>query len=555
MDDFLKELQETFLLESQDLLANVESLFLQLEKNSTDLEVYNQLSRLAHNFKGSGKAVGFDHISHFSHQLENLLLACKSQAVVPTPAVINLLFRSVDALKLDLENLRAGGPIADYAHLLGEIELALKNEHAPAAPLIAENLNFEPPHAAVANAGAHPKKTVVAEYLRIPAARIEALIDAFGEQVILQSSLDQSKNDLQKNEDLVMKTISQLSKLTYDLQQTAMSLRMVGLNLLFSKLERAARDAAQSLEKPISFVTKGNEQELDKTIVDSLSDALTHMVRNAVDHGIETREERLAAGKDPEGQITLEAYRAGGSFVIEVRDDGRGMDPEKILAKAIRSGIVKENAKLSKKDIFDLIFENGFSIKETATDISGRGVGMNVVKEKIIELKGSYEIDSKLGAGSIFRIHLPLTLAIFNGMIVRVGAEKFIIPNSDVDEVSRINVSKLKAGSGTQNLIEIRDQVYSIIDLRKELFRKPVEGRNSQVTALLVRKSRQAVALLVDEVLSIQKIVHKAVGTDVKVVRGSAGASILGDGSVCLILNISHFTPNVVEKRNTQEAA
>ena len=550
MDDFLKELQETFLIESQDLLASVESLFLKLEKNSSDIEVFNQLSRLAHNFKGSGKAVGFDHLSHFSHQLENLLLACKNHLVTPTPLVINLLFRSVDALKLDIETLRSSGPIMDYSILLGEIDLALKQEHVVPAKdqvfkSIQPNLEMEPV----------VKKTQAAEYLRIPAMRIETLVDSFGEQVILQSALEQAKNDLVKNEDLILKTISQLSKLTYDLQQTAMSLRMVSLNLLFSKLERAARDAAQTLSKPILFTSKGNEQELDKTIVDSLSDALTHMVRNAVDHGIETPEERVASKKNPEGTISLIGFRSGGSFVIEVRDDGRGMDPSKIFAKAQKLGLVSADAQLSEKQIFDLIFENGFSTKDAATDLSGRGVGMDVVKEKIKELKGSYEIESHLGQGSCFRIHLPLTLAIFNAMIVRLGNEKFIIPNSDVDEVSRMHIEKFQVASEAQGLLQIRDQVFAVVDLRKELFQKAVEGRNSQVTALLVRKTKQPYALLVDEVLSIQKVVHKAVGQDVKRVRGSAGASILGDGSVCLILNIAHFSPRTIETPKLQKAA
>ncbi len=550
MDEFLKEIQETFLVESQDLLASVESLFLKLEKNSSDLDVFNQLSRLAHNFKGSGKAVGFDHLSHFSHQLENLMLACKNHILVPTPEIINLLFRSVDALKLDIETLRNGGAIMDYSSLLAEIHLALKQEHVV---LVKEDV-FKAIQPNFGNK-APGKKPQAAEYLRIPAQRIESLVDSFGEQVILQSALDQAKTDLVKNEDLILKTISQLTKLTYDLQQTAMSLRMVSLNLLFSKLERAARDAAQVLSKPISFSTKGNEQELDKTIVDSLSDALTHMVRNAVDHGIETPEERVAAGKNPEGNITLIGFRSGGSFVIEVRDDGRGMDPSKILAKAQKLGLVGDGSGFSEKQIFDLIFENGFSTKDAATDLSGRGVGMDVVKEKILELKGSYEIESKMGQGSCFRIHLPLTLAIFNAMIVRVGTEKFIIPNSDVDEVSRLNVEKIQTSNVNQGLLQIRDQVYAVVDLRKELFQKSVTTRNSQVTVLLVRKAKQPYALLIDEVLAIQKIVHKAVGQDVKRVKGSAGATILGDGKVCLILNIAHFAPQTIEKSKSQEAA
>lgn len=692
MDEFLRELQDTFLLESQDLIANVESLFLQLEKDTGDVEIYNQLARLAHNFKGSGKAVGFEHISHFSHQLENLLLALKALEIQPTPSIINLLFRSVDALKVDLDGLRNQNPPMDYTDLYNQIAEVLKLKNAgdsthknvntdiqpteikpevshdvmaqalaqfnpftdniqsilqnqnlntsvtasspdtsvltnqieslfapaplpiepvssavnlektsnpdsnflnepkigeikidhlvspfedpklevkpasPSAPVSTQNAEVKQtakpatPAPKAANSNAKPSKdqksTAAIEYLRIPAHRIETLINSFGEQVILQSTLDQAKGDLVNQQDVVMKTITQLSKLTYDLQQTAMSLRMLNLNLLFSKLERAARDAAQVLNKPIQFVTKGQENELDKTLVDALSDALTHMIRNAVDHGIETPDERKSVGKNPGGQIQLLAFRTGGSFVIEIRDDGKGLDPAKIFAKAVKVGIIKEDAKLTESEIFDLIFENGFSTKEVATDLSGRGVGMNVVKESVAALKGSIEIESKVGFGTTFRIRLPLTLAIFNGMIVRVGDDRYIIPSSDVEEVCRISKKSAQHSSGKQKLIELRGLVYSLVDLGVRLGKEEVGGRNDQVTALLVKKDRQTFAILVDEVMSIQKIVHKPVGEDVRTVPGTAGASILGDGSVCLILNIMQYAPKVGENSvQNQEAA
>lgn len=548
MDTFLKEVQDTFLLESQDLLLNVENLFLILEKNPNDVDVFNQLSRLAHNLKGSGRAVGFSHIADFSHELESLMLACKSQTIESSPAVIDLLFRCVDAMKSDIEAMRSGGAIKDYSILLLEIEQILT----------AEGSFFRGEEASTALqtsfvGGGKSNKIQAIEYLRIPTFRIEALIDTFGEQVILQSILDQSKIDIVKNEDRMLKTIGQLSKLTNELQLTALSLRMVSLKLLFSKLERAVRDAAKPLGKPISFTAKGSDKELDKAIVDALSDTLTHMVRNSVDHGIESVEERLACGKRAEGLIEINATRTGGSMVIEVKDDGRGLNPVEIFEKAKRLQIISPGAELSEKKIFDLIFENGFSMKDSLSDISGRGVGLNVVKEKILELKGRCEIDSQLGKGTTFRIQLPLTLAIFNAMIVKVGNEKFAIPTSDVDEVSRIDFARIQFTESSQQFIEIRDQVYKFVDMRRELFKEAVVGRNAQVTALLVRRTNHPFAILVDEVLSIQKIVHKPVDQNVRQVKGSAGATILGDGSVSLILNITQFAPKTAESIHMRE--
>ncbi len=550
MDDFLKEVQDTFLLESQDLLLNVEALFIKLEKNPNDVEVFNQLSRLAHNLKGSGKAVGFEHIATFSHELENLMLACKNQKIVPSPLIINLLFRCVDALKNEIDALRNGSEQKDFSALLSEMADAQKQDQISALmeevyesvqPLIA----FEP----------EEKKSNAVEYLRIPALRIEALIDSFGEQVILQSALEQAKNDVIKHEDLIQKTITQLSKLTYELQQTAISLRVVNLNLLYSKLERVARDTSQSLAKPVIFITKGGDKELDKTLVDSLSDVLTHMLRNAIDHGIESVEERMMAGKSPEGLIEISAQRSGGNFVIEMKDDGRGMDLTQILVKAKALKIVGAQAQLSDKQILDLIFENGFSTKDTATDISGRGVGMNVVKEKVIELKGTCEVESRLGMGTCFRIQLPLNLAIFNAMIIKVGHEKFVVPTSDVDEVSRVHLSKIQSSGSKQGFLELRDQVYSIVDLRKELFQTKVSEKNEQVTALLIRKTRHPFAVLVDEVMLIQKVVHKPLSKELKQTKGTAGATILGDGQVCMILNLSHFAPKLSDLALLKEAS
>jgi two-component system chemotaxis sensor kinase CheA len=564
-DDFLKEIQDAFLGEAEDHLRMAEQLFLRIEADPSDKEGYQELARLAHNFKGSGKAVGFDHISHFSHELENLLIALKEGRVAPTAQTFDLLLRCSDRLRSDIEALKANpGAELEHVELIGQLQSALsgpaKSEEAmpsaleasvsepgtaghleaaePFQETLTEAKNTSPTQAAVARQAE--------EYVRVPLKKLEVLLNLFSEQVILQSALDQVRDTLADNQEIAARTISQLSKLTNDLQQSTMALRMVSLGQLFSKLERAVRDATRQVDKKIRFETKGQETEIDKSMVDALGDALTHMVRNSVDHGIESGEERLTSGKADMGLIRVNAYRSGGSFVLEISDDGKGLDHEKIHQKALKQGLVKDGDRLSKDQVFQLIFANGFSTKDVATDLSGRGVGMNVVKETVQAMKGSLEIESELGRGTLFRIRLPLTLSIFNGFRVRVGSENYIVPASDVEEVVRIQKKDIVLEGDRVPLIRIRDDVFAIEYLQSR-FGSAAPTNQGAMAAILVRKGvSHPTALVVDEILTMQKIVHKALTPEARRFHGASGSTILGDGSVAMILDVKAFAHKTV---------
>lgn len=551
-DEFFKEIQEGFLQEASDLLGRVEALSLSLEKDPTSEETYAELARLAHNFKGSGKAVGFDHISKLGHRLEDFILAIKNKIIMPSSSHIDFLFKCLDTLKNDIDRLiqdksthldycdvfiEIDGRLSGKENLQGseeknkELTVVEVNRAAPAKKL--ENINSE-----------LEKKKEPIEVLRIQKPKIDFLLEAFGEQVILQSTLEQCKFDIDTRKDLLVKTISQLTKLTFELQSHALSLTMVQLGPVFTKLERAIRDAARICNKTVNVNVSGAETEVDKTLIDQLSDSLTHMVRNAVDHAIEDESVRLEKGKFANGNIHINAKRVGGQLWIEITDDGKGLVPEILKSKAIKNGLIKPETaeKLTAQECYQLIFLNGFSTKEQVSEVSGRGVGMNVVSESVAGLKGTIDIESVVDKGTTFRLKLPLSLAIFNGAVVRINNNKFVIPNSEIAEIGRIDLATRIQLDNQDFAIKIREEVFRLIDLRQRLFVKnEITKKNNTKTnlfpVLISRKSGNK-AFLVDEILGMQKVVQKPLGDEVKSRAEFAAGTILSDGSPGVILNL-----------------
>ncbi len=553
MDDiFLKEIQDLFLVEATDLLQDVENLFLVLEKDPADKKSLDTLFRLAHNLKGSGKSVGFNELSTAAHQVENVLISLREGQITSSAGLINLFLECVDFLKSSIESLKADNHFFVQVDVVkGMIAKYLSNPSANSESQSPISGNVNDPVVKIEQFGIPPVKRdpneyvrnpgADAGYMRVPLARIDEILNLFGEQVILQSALDQAKNDLRFNEAMVTRGIGQLNKLTYDLQQKVMGLRMVNMRSMFSKLSRAVRDTAQMLNKKIEFVTEGEENELDKTIIEALSDPLTHMVRNSVDHGIESAEERARSGKPPVGKVILRALRKGGFFQFELTDDGKGLDKDKLLSKAKRQGLVAANADMKEGDIYNLIFLNGFSSKDQATEISGRGVGMNVVREAVTSQKGSISIESVVGQGTTFTIRLPLTLAVFNGMVVSINEQMYVVPNSDVNEVVIFNEAHMRVVNKNEQVIQIRDEVMPIVNLKKKLFHRSRSAKSNQPTRsslLISHINQKQYAFLIDEVVSNQKIVHKKFGSELENIKLASGATVLGDGSVALILEL-----------------
>jgi two-component system, chemotaxis family, sensor kinase CheA len=379
----------------------------------------------------------------------------------------------------------------------------------------------------------------VREAVKVDADRLDLLVDSIGELVIAESMVAQSPDLQDSLTPELGRHLNQLDKITRELQMMAMSLRMVPVRSTFQKMARLVRDLSKKTDKPVEFSMQGEETELDKTVVDRIGDPLVHIIRNAVDHGLEASpEDRTQAGKQPAGKIKLRAFHAGGNIHIEVSDDGRGLDRDRILQKAIDRGLVQEGAEISDREVWNLIFEAGFSTAAQVTEVSGRGVGMDVVRRNIESLRGKTEIVSERGKGSTFTIQLPLTLAIIDGMVVRVGEERFVLPTLTIVFSVRPKDNEVSTVVGKGELLSLQGELlplhrvyetFSIADAKKEV---------SGGTVVVVEHDGRRCGLLVDEILGQQQIVIKSLGEALKGLPGLAGGAIMPDGRVGLILDV-----------------
>ena len=369
--------------------------------------------------------------------------------------------------------------------------------------------------------------------------KVDQLINLVGELVITQAMLAQNSKDLDPAIfQQLAAGLADLDRNTRDLQESVMSIRMIPMSMVFSRFPRMLRDLAAKLGKKVEFVTHGEATELDKGLVEKITDPLTHLVRNSCDHGIELPAERLARGKPEHGTITLSASHQGGSIVIEVRDDGKGLSRQKLLAKAREKGIDAPDS-MSDADVWGLIFAPGFSTAEIVTDVSGRGVGMDVVKKNITSLGGTVEIDSAEGHGMRVSVRLPLTLAIMDGMSIGVSEEVYILPLSSVVESFQVQPNMIKTVGGSVRVVQVRDEYMPVFDL-EHIFQVPRcdDEQAGGGIMVVVEAEGGRVALLVDELLGQQQVVVKNLEANYRKVDDISGATIMGDGRVALILDV-----------------
>ncbi|HEY8966710.1 MAG TPA: chemotaxis protein CheA, partial [Candidatus Methylacidiphilales bacterium] len=374
-------------------------------------------------------------------------------------------------------------------------------------------------------------------FVKVDTSKLDALFDLVGEMVIAQSLVAQDPDVKLVSSQRLTRNISHLSRITDELQKTAMSMRMVPIRGTFQKMNRVVRDISAKVGKTIDFVISGEDTELDRTIVEEISDPLLHMVRNSVDHGIESPEARVAKGKPAEGRVELRAFHEGGNIVIQLVDDGGGLNTERILRKAKENGIVAPEAELSEQEIFHLIFAPGFSTADVVSDISGRGVGMDVVRRNIEKLRGKIDIQSAKDQGSTFTIYLPLTLAIIEGLIVRVGQQRYILPTLSVRESLRVTPEMVSTLHETNEMVNVRGSIHPLVRLH-DLFHVPgaIQDATEGIVVMIEAGHEQA-ALFVDDLIGKQEVVIKSLGEQFKRVKTLAGAAILGDGTVGLILD------------------
>ena len=457
---------------------------------------------------------------------------------VSAPAIDPVLLVADDSILLAAVNLDDPQPGAPLAPLPGFGFF----DGAPGAPDTASGSvlaevkvaqKAAPAKAPTANAAAQPEAATI----RVAISKVDQLINLVGELVITQAMLAQNSRALDPAVyQQLLSGLADLDRNTRDLQESVMSIRMIPMSIVFSRFPRMLRDLASKLGKKVDFVTQGEATELDKGLVEKITDPLTHLVRNSCDHGVESPAERLAAGKSETGTITLSASHQGGSIVIEVRDDGKGMSRQKILSKARERGL-EVSDQMSDGEVWQLIFAPGFSTAEVVTDVSGRGVGMDVVKRNIAALNGTVEIDSAEGYGMKVSVRLPLTLAIMDGMSVGVGGEVYILPLSSVVESFQVKADAVSTvGQGSQ-LVKVRDEYMPVIELEK-IFQVPrFDFEKSCDIMVVVEADGSRVALLVDELLGQQQVVVKNLESNYRKVPNVSGATILGDGKVALILD------------------
>ena len=398
-----------------------------------------------------------------------------------------------------------------------------------------------------------PKKAAESSSIRVSIDKVDSLINMVGELVITQSMLGQLGQDFDLSRlAKLQEGLSQLEQNTRELQESVMKIRMMPISFAFSRFPRLVRDLGGQLGKKVILETIGEQTELDKTVMEKINDPLVHLVRNSMDHGLETTEKRIAAGKSEEGTITLNAYHQGGNIVIEVADDGAGLNEDRILMKAIEKGLVPENNSLTPEEIHNLIFLPGFSTADAVSDISGRGVGMDVVRRNIQALNGSIEVKSQRNVGSTFIIRLPLTLAILDGQLVKVCEETYIFPLVSIVESIQIHRSSLNHVTGSQYVMQLRDEYIPIVRLDKIFGLRDDKDAVDEMMLVVVEGDNEKIGIVVDDLLGQQQVVIKSLEQNYQKVSGISGATILGDGTVALIIDISSIGKNIVPVKRNQ---
>ncbi len=438
-----------------------------------------------------------------------------------------------------------------------DIERALEKQTSPVEPPLGEILvragEVEARDAALALRAQKQRQQGTAvdvkEAIKVDADRLDRMIDLIGELVIAEAMVCQTVEMTHTGDAQLNRQLSQLDKITRELQEMGMSLRMVPVRATFQKMARLVRDLAKKSGKNIEFSMEGEDTELDKTVVDKIGDPLVHMIRNSCDHGLEaTVEERRQAGKPDVGRVTLRAFHKGGSIYIEIEDDGRGLNRDAILSKARERGLVREGESLSDREVWNLIFEAGFSTAKVVTDVSGRGVGMDVVRRNIESLRGQVEIQSEAGKGSTFSIRLPLTLAIIEGMVIRVGKERYIVPTLSVVRSIQPEPEQVSTVAARGEVLALQGDLIPLVRVHQLFSIAGAKTDPSEALVMIVENEGRKVGLIIDELLGQQQIVIKSLGQAMQNMLGIAGGAIMSDGTVGLILDVG----GIVAIANTQ---
>jgi two-component system chemotaxis sensor kinase CheA len=572
-----QELLDGFLTETTELLEKLDDDLVALEKAPGEKELLNRIFRSIHTVKGASSFLGFDLLVRVTHRTEDVLNRLRKGELFVTPEIMDVILEAIDMVKILVSDIKGGdikereidGIIGKLLPLMELNQEAVALPHAEpsgattAAPVAAAPVptvadtapeqvaQSVPVVSTPAEVTALPKESKAKvddladnSTVRIDVKRVDDLMNQVGELVLERNRMMQLDSDFRSGSDLAIfaeefgKLAKRMNFVVSEVQMQVLKMRMIPVEKVFKKFPRIVRNLARDLNKEVELQLFGEETELDRSVVDEIGDPLLHLIRNAMDHGIERPDEREAAGKSRQGTIVLSATHEGNQIVISIQDDGKGIDPDRIAAKALEKGLVTESqlAAMGTREILDLIFLPGFSTKEKTTDLSGRGVGMDVVRTNIKKLNGIIDIKNELGQGTKFILKLPLTLAIIQSLLVEVAGETYAVPLASVFETLRIDDQQFHMIGG-QEVLKLRDSVLPLLRLRN-LF--GVEGdcvAGEPCYVVIVGVAEKRIGLVVTRLLGQQEVAIKSLGKYLANLPGIAGSTILGDGRVALIVD------------------
>lgn len=565
-----------FVVEAEENLDNIEIHLIELEQNPTNKEVINNIFRPFHTIKGVSAFLSLEKINRLSHVTENLLDTLRSGQLHMNDVTTDVILESVDMLKVlitrvkkgikhgvkhqdddvdidilseklqNLQNSNNGEKeligdilvkkgVVDKQTIEESMEIQKIQPHKKIGEILIEGEKVSSKDITSALIDQNSKNNQrVAVQVKVNTEKLDDLVDHAGELVIAQSMLRQQARDSS-----LYQSITQFGQIVSNIQNIAMSMRMIPIKATFMKMIRLVRDLSQKTGKEINLNMVGEDTEIDRNLVDALYEPMVHMIRNAVDHGIESEDERINKGKVQKGSITLSAYHRSGQIIIEIEDDGKGLDRDIILEKAIKTGLVSEEEKLTDAQIYSLILHPGFSTAKTISDVSGRGVGMDVVKEGVEKFRGILNIDSSPGKGTKFTISLPLTLAIIDGMLVKIGDERYVIPTTAIHKAFKPEKEQYFTMKKKGEFVRERDDLIPLIRLNKLFNKKECSGSVWDSLVVVVKYNEEYKAILVDELLGKDEYVIKSLGSGMEGIMCFAGGAILSDGKVGLILDIN----------------
>ncbi len=561
MPDEMDEIISDFIAESEESLDKIDPLFVELESKGYNKDLLHEIFRSMHTIKGAAGFLGFQSIVEVAHRAESVMKKLRDEEIVISTKVMDAILAAVDMLRILIRHIRLkDGVEEDISKVTEALDQVLNLEYN----LLSQSVDGEAQDAVVSEISGSvvqiPKNQVVTEKtfetsmqreqdatLRIDVNRVDKVMDLTGEMVLARNRLLNISNYLEErypDDDYVeslLGVVSFLDIVASDMQLAVMKMRMQPLKKVFGKFPRLVRDLSNNIGKEVELIISGEDTEVDRSVIEKIGDPMVHIIRNAIDHGIEFSEERVKKGKSPKGTIKIEAYQQGNQIIIEVSDDGRGIDVERVKKKAIERHLIteEESKKMSDENVLNLIFLPGFSTAERATELSGRGVGMDVVKTNISNLNGFIEVSTKKDIGTNFRISIPLTLAIINALMVRAGDYQYAVPLMPVEEIIRVDRDMIKNITG-RSAIVVRDRICPVFELTDVLDLDNSNANMSEKRYLLVIAiGDRRFCIAVDELIAQEEVVIKPVNYIDPNSSQIIGATITGEGRVVLILDLA----------------